>query len=55
MDALEKLNPTVKLALVLGAAVALYKYAPHPLVKGFAVTVGSMAIAARLPVVNDVV
>ena len=55
MNALENLNPMVKLALVLGAAIALYKYAPHPLVKGFAVTIGSMAIASRLPIVDDVV
>ena len=55
MPVLENLNPMVKLALVLGAAFAMYKFAPHPLVKGFAVTVGSMAIAARLPVVSDVV
>lgn len=47
-------NPWVKLAAVVGCAFYLYKKSGNPIVKGIAMTVGSVAVANNLPVVRDV-
>ncbi len=48
-------NPWLKLAAVVGGAYFLYKKASNPLIKGVAMTVGSIAIAKRIPIVQDIV
>lgn len=47
-------NPWVKLAAVVGGAFYLYKKSGNPIVKGIAMTVGSVAVANNLPLVRDV-
>lgn len=47
-------NPWLKLAAVCGAAYMLYKKSGNPIVKGIAMTIGSVAVANNLPIVRDV-
>ena len=48
-------NPWLKLAAVVGGAYFLYKKASNPLIKGVAMTVGSIAIAKQIPIVKDTI
>jgi hypothetical protein len=48
-------NPWLKLAAVVGGAYFLYKKASNPLIKGVAMTVGSLAIAKQIPIVRDTI
>ena len=48
-------NPWLKLAAVVGGAFYLYKKSGNPIIKGIAITVGSVAVANNLPVVRDVI
>lgn len=47
-------NPWMKLAAVCGGAYMLYKKSANPIVKGIAMTIGSVAVANNLPIVRDV-
>lgn len=47
-------NPWLKLAAVCGGAFYLYKKSTNPIVKGIAMTIGSVAVANNLPIVRDV-
>lgn len=42
-----------KLAIVLGAAYAAYKYSASSVVKTAAVAIGAITLAKQVPVVNE--
>lgn len=48
------MNNMTKLAIVLGAAFAAYKYSGNSVAKTAAVAIGAFVVARQVPVVKDV-
>lgn len=48
-------NPWVRLAIAGGVVFAAYKWAPNPIVKSAAVSLGAVIAAKQIPFVKDYV
>jgi hypothetical protein len=48
-------NPWVRLALAGGVVFAAYKWAPNPIIKSAAVSLGAVIAAKQIPIVKEYV